>query len=188
MTAYDFVQLALLAHGREVRGKTKLQKTVYFLGVLTGEQDNLGYRPHYYGPYSAAVAEAVDDLRALGFLDQTVATFGNIDSSGFEVARQDLKLNVDGVSVAKEKAKKHPEMLRKMKSVFEKHARVFSQNYEKLSIAAKTYFLLGEKKGSARVGELSTLAAKFGWSVEPNQIREVIRKILEPLDLVSLKE
>ena len=35
MTPYDFVQLTLYAAGGKIRGKTRLQKTVYFLGLLT---------------------------------------------------------------------------------------------------------------------------------------------------------
>jgi uncharacterized protein YwgA len=188
MTPYEFVQLVLHAHGGTIRGKTKLQKTVYFVGVLTGELGNLGYHPHYFGPYSAAVAEAIDELRGLGFVDQSIATLGRVDSSGFELARQYICHNKDGASVAAEKAKRHSGRFKRIKEILQKHKKVFSQDYERLSIAAKTYFLLGEKKGKARLGELSALAAKFGWSVKVEQIKEGITKTLSPLGLVTLEE
>lgn len=50
MDANDFVLLALHAMGGEIRGKTKLQKTVYFLGLMTGHLDDLGYRTTSTGP------------------------------------------------------------------------------------------------------------------------------------------
>jgi uncharacterized protein YwgA len=92
MKAYDFVHLVLHASGGRIQGRTKLQKVVYFAGVLTGMHEHLGYRAHYYGPYSSTVTAAVDELRALGFLEQRIASGGAIDSKGFEVARYDYAL------------------------------------------------------------------------------------------------
>jgi uncharacterized protein YwgA len=87
MTTYDFVHLVLFACGGQMSGRTKLQKTVYFVGALSGRLDELGYRAHYYGPYSSDVSAAVEDLRGLGFLTQRVASDGSHDSQGFEVTR-----------------------------------------------------------------------------------------------------
>jgi hypothetical protein len=47
MDARTFVQLGLLALGGNVQGKTKLQKSMYFLGEMTGCLEELGYRAHY---------------------------------------------------------------------------------------------------------------------------------------------
>ena len=66
--AYDFVHLALYTVGGEIKGKTLLQKTVYFLGVLTDSIDQLAYRAHFYGPYSQDVVDACSRLRALRML------------------------------------------------------------------------------------------------------------------------
>ncbi len=82
MNTYDFVHLTLAAMGGEIQGRTKLQKTVYFLGVITDSLDGLGYRPHFYGPYSFEVADAIDQLKSLGFVDQNVATAGSAAESG----------------------------------------------------------------------------------------------------------
>src|SRR5271163_3293000 len=99
MSTYDFVQLALLAIGGEIKGKTKLQKTVYLLGLLTGQLEDLGYRANFYGPYSDEVANAVRTLKGLGFADQSTSG-GNCDPRGFEITRTDLKLNHAGLAVA----------------------------------------------------------------------------------------
>jgi uncharacterized protein YwgA len=56
MDAKDFVTLTLLIADGEIRGKTKLQKMVYFYGLMTSQLNELGYRAHFYGPYSDDVA------------------------------------------------------------------------------------------------------------------------------------
>jgi hypothetical protein len=53
-----------------------------------------------------------------------------------------------------------------------------------LSIAAKTYFLLGQKKAPASDAELSKLASRFGWLVGPGQVRDAT-DYLEKLGLVE---
>lgn len=92
MTTYDFVQLSLYACGGKIQGRTKLQKTVYFLGLMTGHLDKLGYQAHYYGPYSAEVAEAISTLEGIGFASSTIASVGTVDPQGFEIRRSDYTL------------------------------------------------------------------------------------------------
>lgn len=83
-TVRDFVLLGYKALGGSIRGKTMLQKRMYFLSVFLDA--DLGYGPHYYGPYSSAVAAANLDLKSLGFLDESSAGWG-VDHRGFEIAR-----------------------------------------------------------------------------------------------------
>lgn len=175
MNTYDFVHLALHAMGGEIKGKTKFQKTVYFLGLLTEIAEDLGYRPHFYGPYSSEVAGAADRLRALGFAMQTAAGGGAVDQAGFEVARYDLRLTEEGTRMAQEKAKKYPEEWVKLGKAAEVLTKANEQDYVKLSIAAKTYFMLGQRRGTARINDLVALAENFGWSVKPDQVRDAAR-------------
>ena len=72
METREFILLVFRALGGEIRGKTKLQKTIYFLGILSDRLENLGYRAHFYGPYSDEVAEAVAQLKAIDVLDQNI--------------------------------------------------------------------------------------------------------------------
>jgi uncharacterized protein len=185
MNTYDFVHLTLFALGGEVRGKTKLQKTVYFVGILSGSLEELGYRPHFYGPYSAEVAGAVDRLRALGFVDQQVVGRGAVDQEGFEVARYDFTLNDQGKQIAQAKAYKYSGEWEKIRKAVEFLKKADQPDYVKLSIAAKTYFMLGEKKETASEEELASLANTFGWSVTPQQVMEAGR-FLESLGLVEI--
>lgn len=184
MNSYDFVHLAFFAWGGRVRGKTKLQKLIYFLGVTTDHLDELGYVPHFYGPYSAEVADAVDALRGMGFLEQSVVCFG-YDSAGFEAARYDYRLNRDGEMIARQKAARQQDLWRQLQKAVRQLKAAGEKDYVKLSIAAKTYFLLGEKKETQSNRELAALAPKFGWSVTPAQIKDAAR-YLNDLGLVEL--
>jgi len=167
-STYDFVHLALKALGGEVQGKTKLQKLLYFLGVLTGREEQLGYRPHYYGPYSADVAEAMDLLAARGFVSQRHAGAGAVDNRGFEVVRTDYTLTQDGEEIAEQKVKEDQALMRELQQAAVALQLLQERDYMKLSIAAKTYFML---KSDPRAN-LPSLAANFGWKVSEQQIEE----------------
>lgn len=171
MTAYDYLHLSLLALG-EVRGKTKLQKTIYFLGLLTGHVDQLGYRAHYYGPYSDEVADAMSTLEGVGFASSDVASVGSLDPQGFEVRRTDYRLTLEGRLMAEKKSRQFSQLFADLKRAVAVLRQAGESDYVKLSIAAKTNFLLREKNASATDGELEQLARRFGWNVTPQQIRE----------------
>jgi uncharacterized protein YwgA len=184
MTTYDFVHLTFLALDGKIDGKTKLQKTVYLLGVATGREDELGYRAHFYGPYSDDVAAAVERLKTLGFLEQTVSGVGAFDSRGFEVARHDYRLNEAGKKMAEVKATRWPNEWIKLEGAVAVMRALLAQDYMKLSIAAKTWFLL-RKKGHATMSDIQSLAPKFGWSVTADQIKEAAQ-LLKGANLVKL--
>ena len=56
--------------GDKLRGRTLLQKKIYFLSVLM-ERD-LGFTAHYFGPYSSYVAGHLDSLVNYGLLKETL--------------------------------------------------------------------------------------------------------------------
>ncbi len=187
MNTYDFVHLALHAMGGEIAGKTKLQKTVYFLGVMTECLEELGYGAHYYGPYSAEVAEGADRLVALGFVDVSVSGAWGVDARGFEVARYDYKLNEEGKRVAEQKKLRFPNVWKSIESAAEKLRTGGDRHYMNLSLAAKIHFMLGKKEGEATLDELCELAEDFGWSVSQDQADEAAT-FLKSLGLVRFPE
>ena len=184
MDANDFVQLVLLAYGGKIRGKTKLQKVVYFLGVLTGLIDELGYRAHYYGPYSEEVAHALSRLTVLDLVDHTVAGTGAVNEFGFEVGRSDYGLNDDGRKVAELKAKKYGAEANKLREAIEKLREAGDLDYMKLPVAAKTHYML-ETGGRATVTDLVQAAQRFGWKVTEQEVREA-GEYLQNLELVEV--
>ncbi len=186
MDATDFVLMALHAMGGKIQGKTKLQKTTYFLGVMTGHLDDLGYRAHYYGPYSDEVADAVDRLHNVEFVDQSVAGGGAVNQFGFDVCRYDYALTEDGKQIAEAKAADRPTFCKKLQRAVKTLRNAGDDlDYVKLSIAAKTHFMLGKKRGKATMAELANLAKRFGWKVTKEQVKEAAQ-YLNTLGLVRL--
>jgi uncharacterized protein len=182
MNAYDFVHLTFLAmKNHEIKGNTKLQKTVYFLGLRTGLEEELGYRPHFYGPYSDEVADAVGRLKALGFLDHSHAGVGSVDSRGFEVVRSDYRLNDDGRKVAEIKKKKFEKEWGEIERGAAELETLLTKDYMQLSIAAKIKFMLGERQDRSPVkpNELAAMASRFGWSVTPEQVQSAASWLAE---------
>lgn len=70
LTTRDTVLLITHAAGDTVGGRTIMQKLAYFSGL--GLNTGLGHRPHYYGPYSSKVEDAVSNAVIAGELHETV--------------------------------------------------------------------------------------------------------------------
>lgn len=184
MMPTDFVHISLLALGGEVHGKTALQKKIYFLGVLTNTLEELGYRPHFYGPYSDEVAQAMQELKTIGYVEQDVRSTGMADAAGFERCRYDYRLTEAGKRVAEAKAAASGGLWAKLQDIADRLKSAGSVDYMKLSIAAKTYFLLGQSQAKPSDNDLAQLASKFGWQVKPAEIQEAGR-YLEKLKLLG---
>jgi len=169
MTTYDFVHLVIHASGGTIQGRTRLQKSVYFIGVLTGQLPRLGYRPHYYGPYSSEVAAAVEELRGLKFLDQRAATNGETDGHGFEKTRYDYALTPEGKQVAEEKATRWPDEWNRIREAVSRLERANVSDYVQLAIAAKTDLLSRQAGRALRADELQLKTAEHGWKAFTNE-------------------
>lgn len=59
----------------ELRGRTLLQKKIYFLSVMM--ENDLGFTAHYYGPYSSYVAGHLDSLVNYEILKETLVVCHN---------------------------------------------------------------------------------------------------------------
>ncbi len=175
MNTYDFVHMALHAMGGEIKGKTKLQKTMYFLGILTGTIEELEYRPHYYGPYSSAVKDAVNRLKALGFVVQNSVSCGGVDRRGFEMARRDFRLTDDGRAMAERKAAADPVLWHPLQVAARRLLDAGDQDYMLMSVAAKTLFILGERGPAATPVEIAEAARNLDWNPSPAEIDEAAR-------------
>lgn len=186
MHVNEFVTLTLLAAGGEIQGKTKLQKTVFVLGAMLDCLDDLGFRPWFYGPYSDDVNAALVWLKTIGAIDQNVSSWG-CDRSGFEVRRFDFRLNEQGRRFAESKAAQNRPVWNRMKLAADKLKEAGEIDYMDMSIAAKTFFMLGKREGRARMAEIADLAPRFGWHVTPQQVENAAR-YLNRLGLVQLAE
>jgi len=182
MRTRDLLILAYDAFGGEIRGKTTLQKRIYFLGEALGYE--LGYEAHYYGPYSSEVANANAELKSLGYLDESISTWGNITPQGFEIIRYDYNLTGDGQSFAERKKKVHSEQWGRIREVAKTIQEAGEVNYMELSIAAKAYFILKRQGGSANLTTIEKIARRFGWSISSDELRKAVL-FLERINFVS---
>lgn len=184
MRAYDFVHLAMFALGDAIRGKTKLQKTMYFLGLLAGCSEELGYRPHYYGPYSGDVADAIKRLKAVDFVTQDTTHFGAIDNAGFEIARHDFRLTDDGRAIAEQKSQADSELWQRIQDAVARFKAAGDLDYMRMSVAAKTFFILQREGGKATTEQISEAAKRLGWNPSANEVAES-SDFLQRLNLIS---
>lgn len=171
MTTFEFVLLLFGAvPGQCIEGRTKLQKVAYFLGLQTGISKSLGYRPYYYGPYSAEVAEATSTLIALNFLNETCQS-GALDEKGFERKKYRYALTDDGKKAVAIIAKgSGSELDVKIRKAIKQLNAVVAADYVDLSYAAKVFWLT--KGQDANEQEIQGKAQTTGWQLDQTQIAE----------------
>lgn len=181
MQTRDLLLLAYEALGGEICGKTNLQKKIYFLGVVL--KLDLGYGPHYYGPYSPEVAEANANLKSMGYLTESIASVGAYNSLGFEIARHDFTLTDEGKAAAEKKRRELSEEWRLVQDAVRTLQLGGEPNYMELAIAAKSYYVLTREGGRATLEDIRRTAESLGWSVSEADVQEAVR-FLERLGLV----
>lgn len=183
MDTRDYVSLTILALDGRIEGKTKLQKVIYFTGVLTNCLDELGYQAHFYGPYSDRVSAAVGQLKSAGVVEQNVTDWG-IDRSGFEIKRYDFRLSPVGAEYAKRLASRFTAEWKKIQKAITTYQEAGDVDYMALSIAAKTYVMLGQQNGKPSQADLVKLAPRFGWTVSEAQV-QTAAEYLQKLGLLQ---
>jgi uncharacterized protein YwgA len=165
----DVVLLAYKAFDRGVKGKTMLQKRVYFLSVILNL--DLGFEAHYYGPYSEEVATANAEMKSLGYLAESVAGWG-VDKRGFEMARYDYTLTEEGERLAAKKASASVELWQKIQDAAKIVKEAGNLDYMELSIAAKAYYVLTRLNRKATLADIAAMLPKFGWSVSEEELKK----------------
>ncbi len=183
MNTYDFILLGLKAMG-EVRGKTMLQKRLYFIGLLSGYLSELDYVPHFYGPYSEELSNRVGELRSTGFINETSIKFGATDGNGFEVSRRDYTLTEEGQKIACLLQEKLPDEASKIEEAWQHIKQAGDLSYMQLSVAAKVYHILQNEENPLENEEISKLAHNLGWNISDPDV-EKAGWFLEKLVLVS---
>lgn len=170
MDPRDVVMLAIQEEPDEfVYGRTLLQKKVHFASCLTGQE--LGFRPHYYGPYSQAIADAANSLVSNGFVEEKIETFPGEANLFGEWRRHSYSLTEDGKSVVEampetDESEAWREALRKVNS------HPIAQDFNLLSVAAKMYVILKELR-RARTTAISRQAQRYGWELPAEDIEKV---------------
>ncbi len=169
IVARDVLVLAYTAFEGDMRGKTLLQKRVYFVSVMLGI--DMGYEAHYYGPYSEKVATTNSELKSLGYISESSSAWG-YDQRGFEMARHDFKLTELGTRLADRKIEAHSLLWSKIQKAAAIVKKAGDLDYMELSIAAKAYYVLNKLNGKATLEDIEAMLPKFGWSVKKEQLEK----------------
>ncbi len=180
-TTREIMLLAYKAFGGTIKGKTMLQKRIYFLSVFL--RSDLGYEAHYYGPYSEGVATANLEMRSLGYLSESVAGWGR-DQRGFEMSRYDYTLTEAGARVADRKAALNPELWKRIEASAKVVTEAGNLDYMELSIAAKAYYTLTQLKHKATLEDLANMLPKLGWKVSFEELQKAT-EFLQKANLVT---
>jgi hypothetical protein len=131
-----------------------------------------------------AISEALIKLKARDFLTESVHSAGAICSRGFAIARHDFRLTEEGRRIGEQKAKANPVVWRKLQEVTAQFKKAGDIDYMRMSVAAKTYFMLQKSGKPASPAQLSESAKELGWNATAEDIKESV-SLLEKLDLVQ---
>ncbi len=177
--------LILLVIGSEnnksLRGRTTLQKKLYFLSVL--EETDLGFGPHYYGPYSSLVTENLDILVSARFLKEVTETFSTDRNIFGEIRRHTYSLTSDGKDVMSE-IEQEAEYTDWKQALDRLNIQEAAKDFNTLSIAAKVYYIVN-RQGRATTEQIQEVAKEYDWNIDDLQI-ENVRSFLEDLSLISV--
>ena len=178
MSVRHAVLATMSAQGEALKGRTLLQKKLYFLGLLSGE--DFGFSPHYYGPYSESAAEQTEALVAAGFVDEKLESFEDMSGPFGEPVRYDYTLSMSG----KEIIERRKDILHSYKEPLQLiNGHPIANDVKLLAAAAKVYFIVADQ-GGASVQEIQQAATSLGWRIKSRQIKAVV-DYLTHLDLVT---
>ena len=183
LTPELLILLVIKADGGHLRGKTLLQKRGFFL--CERFKCSVDYRAHYYGPYSPMLDATLGRLKSLGLIEEKSESFGRADGVGFEWRRYEFALTEDGRQVLTAFEQQEPDIVHAVREYL-RQMEVAGDNgdYVKLSIAAKTFFVLKRREKPMTRDEIQGVAKRFGWSIEPEQIARA-GEFLEQMRLTS---
>lgn len=187
MHIVDILLLVIKSEPREeLRGRTLLQKKIYFLSVLLKE--NFGFSAHYYGPYSSFVAEHLDGLVNYGVIKEVTESFTTalVERNTFgEIRRHTYSLTDDAAEIW-EATQQKPEFQEWDEALQSINERKISQNFNMLSIAAKVHYIISWQ-GQSTIEEVKQIAEEYGWNVDEGDIESVL-SFLKELGLVTTDE
>jgi len=181
MQPLDFVLFAHGAFDKGITGRTALQKIIYFLSVIM--KADLGYNPHYYGPYSPRVAEANSELKELNYLEEVTTVYG-YTNQGFEMTKYDYSLTDDGLKLLERKKKQFSAEWKRICNIVDKIKSAGSMHYMELAMATKVFMIHVQEGGKSNKQLIKTKAKQLGWAIDDRSLDNAL-SFLEKLELVT---
>ena len=164
-----------------IHGRTMVQKKVYFLSVLCDEE--FGFRPHYFGPYSSQVSTSLSALVEAGFVEETRTGYGVPGPFG-EVVRFDYRLTEPGIDVVQS----DPSLMERYSAFL---ARINDEevisDLKTMAIAAKVHFIVSYRR-EATIDLIRKEAELLGWELSKNEVDGVIRYLKDSLGVVHAEK
>ena len=184
MKKSDFLLCVISAKGGSVKGRTMLQKTCYFVWILSGAERETDFKAHFYGPYSPNLDDTLNELVSIGLLQQRQIGFGAADRSGFEIRRNDFELTEAGQEIVSLVKKRDAADWSKVEECVRRIREAGDPGYVELSISAKVYFIVSSRDEKLTRPAITRHAQSLGWDISSESIENAI-KFLERLDLVK---
>jgi uncharacterized protein YwgA len=170
------------ADGR-ITGRTTIQKIIYF-GKIRNTVDAT-YRPHYYGPYSADVAGALQTIASCHFVDEAIDTSEmKRPDETFEWKRYSYALNSEGKKVVDFLKQSSPDEYNQIKKIVDVCKNTANLNPNVLSWAAKVHYIIVQEKRQMTYDEVISIADSLNWKLEKPQIDSGVN-LLKELALVT---
>lgn len=173
MHIIDILLLVVKSEGEDgLCGRTLLQKKVYFLSVLM--KFDLGFSPHYYGPYSSYVASHLDSLVNCGLLKEVTESFSD-EQNVFGERRRHTYSIPDNVEPVWEDIQGKPRFDKWQDALKRINEQDLSKDFNQLSIAAKVHYIVSwEGNGTLTLTQVQQIAKEYGWDVSPEDIKSVL--------------
>ena len=164
----------IAANGGRLEGRTRLQKIGYF--ASKGGEYKIDFSPHYYGPFSSEIDDALQTLVSFGLVEETTRT-PSLSERGtlvFEPKLYSYSLTEKGKAILRSRVpESDPEYQRIQEEIRKIRQQKGGFQTKTLAAAAKIDFILSLLKRKASYQEISREAARLGWNLDPNEIAEV---------------
>jgi len=181
MKARHIVLMLLSALGGKIESKTKLYKELYFISLTLNK--DLGFKPHYYGPYSPEVELGIDELVGAGFVNMNREVYGQDREKGFEFKKYDFSLTESGEKFVRNLKVNSPKEYDQINDFVRKLQEIGDPDYLSLSLSAKAYYILKQEgEGGMTREQIKEKAKTFKWDVSENDINTAV-DILKKLGL-----
>jgi len=181
----DLVLAALQASGGVISGRTRLQKLIFFASQVL--KVDAGYRPHYYGPYSAEVAATVDGQVSRRVLQEVREVFGSgapqFPGHDGALRRYTYVLTPDGREALEWHRKQHAEDLQRAVALMKQLAES-AADWKVLCYAAKLYHVLVSEGKPLTDAAARDRAQALGWEMSPAELSQGV-ELLKQVGLVT---
>ena len=175
LSVREAVLLVLDAAGGEIEGRTAAQKLGYFSGVALGQ--DLGHRPHYYGPYSRPFEAALNNSAFAGDIEETVRLFSTGRAFHY-------KLTPQGADAVAQLKQDHPEGAKRVNDIVTRLGELVPGYWQHpLSLAAKVDLIVQEQSSAVGASDIPSLAKNLGWDLSDTDVDKAV-DILVGLDRV----